>query len=67
MSNEITELSLLEHLKLKYRGLMNEHADHIATGACKDFPDYQKMVGIIEGIALAERELLDYIERVLKQ
>ena len=47
--------------------MMNEHADHIATGACKDFPEYQKMVGIIEGIALAERELLDYIERVLEQ
>ena len=41
-------------------------ADHIATGTCKDFSEYQKMVGIIEGIALAERELLDYIERVLK-
>jgi len=67
MSIEITELSLSEHLKLKYRDMMNEHADHIATGACKDFPDYQKMVGIIEGIALAERELLDYIERVLEQ
>ena len=51
MSNEITELSLSEHLKLKYRDMMNEHADHIATGACKDFPDYQKMAGIIEGIS----------------
>jgi len=47
--------------------MINEHADHIATGACKDLPEYQKMVGIIEGIALAERELLDYIERVLEQ
>jgi hypothetical protein len=25
------------------------------------------MTGIIEGLALAERELLDYVERVLKQ
>ena len=45
--------------------MMNEHADHIATGACKDFSEYQKMIGIIEGIALAERELLDYVEKVL--
>ena len=67
MGKDITELSLSEHLKLKYRDMMNEHADHIATGACKNFPDYQKMVGVIEGIALAERELLDYIERVLEQ
>lgn len=47
--------------------MMNEHADHIASGACKDFNEYQKMTGIIEGLALAERELLDYIERVLKE
>ena len=47
MTNEITELSLSEHLKLKYRCMMNEHADHIATGTCKNFPEYQKMVGII--------------------
>ena len=67
MSNEITELSLSEHLKLKYRGMMNEHADHIASGSCKDYNEYQKMTGIIEGLALAERELLDYVERVLKQ
>jgi len=66
MLNEITELSLSEHLKLKLRSMMNEHADHIATGACKDFSEYQKMIGIIEGIALAERELLDYVEKVLK-
>jgi len=65
MVNEITELSLSEHLKLKLRSMMNEHADHIATGACKDFSEYQKMIGIIEGIALAERELLDYVEKVL--
>tara|TARA_R100001369_G_scaffold25289_2_gene46170 strand:- start:826 stop:1029 length:204 start_codon:yes stop_codon:yes gene_type:complete len=65
MLNEITELSLSEHLKLKLRSMMNEHADHIATGACKDFSEYQKMIGIIEGIALAERELLDYVEKVL--
>ena len=45
--------------------MMNEHADHIASGACKNFDEYQKMTGVIEGLALAERELLDYVERVL--
>ena len=67
MNNDITQLSLSEHLKIKLRGMMNEHADHIASGACKNFDEYQKMTGIIEGLALAERELLDYVERVLKQ
>jgi hypothetical protein len=67
MSNDITQLSLSEHMKLKLRGMMNEHADHIASGACKDYSEYQKMTGVIEGLALAERELLDYVERVLTE
>jgi len=67
MNNDITQLSLSEHLKIKLRGMMNEHADHIASGAYKNFDEYQKMTGIIEGLALAERELLDYVERVLTE
>ena len=46
---------------------MNDHADHMSTGACKDFPEYQKMAGIIEGLALAERELLDFVQRNLEK
>ena len=61
------ELSLSEHMKIKLRALMNDHADHMSTGACKDFPDYQKMAGIIEGLALAERELLDFVQRNLEK
>ncbi len=45
---------------------MNQHADHMATGACKDFSDYQKMAGVIEGLALAEREMLDWSEKHIK-
>ena len=67
MNNDITQLSLSEHLKIKLRGMMNEHADHIASGACKNFDEHQKMTGVIEGLALAERELLDYVERVLTE
>ena len=47
--------------------MMNEHADHLASGAGKDYNEYQKMTGIIEGLALAERELLDYVEKVLTE
>jgi|TARA_R100001244_G_scaffold104877_2_gene77845 hypothetical protein len=41
---------------------MNELADAIATGSAQSFEEYQKMVGVIEGLALAERELLDLVE-----
>tara|TARA_R110000765_G_scaffold222676_1_gene326811 strand:- start:33 stop:236 length:204 start_codon:yes stop_codon:yes gene_type:complete len=67
MSKAITELSLSEHLKYKLRDLINEYADHMSTGACKNYPDYQRMVGVVEGLALAERELLDYIKKNLER
>jgi hypothetical protein len=38
---------------------MNEMADHVAGGACIDFADYKRCCGIIHGLAIAERELLD--------
>jgi hypothetical protein len=38
---------------------MNDYADTIAGGSAKDFPEYKHLCGVIEGLALAERELLD--------
>ena len=74
MNNNITEqaqnmegLSLSEFMKKRLREGMNQHADHISTGACKDYSDYQKMAGIIEGLALAERELLDWVEKHIQE
>jgi len=61
------EISLSEFLKKKLRNIMNQHADHISTGACKDYSDYQKMAGIIEGLALAEREVLDWVEKHIQE
>jgi|TARA_R100001460_G_scaffold49810_1_gene88060 hypothetical protein len=74
MNNNIAEqaekmerASLSEFLKNRLRMIMNQHADHISTGACKDYSDYQKMAGIIEGLALAERELLDWVEKNIRE
>ena len=66
MVNDITEQSLSVFLKKRLREAMNQHADHISTGACKDYSDYQKMAGVIEGLALAEREVLDWTEKHIK-
>ena len=46
------------------RSVMNDKADDIATGSAQDFADYKYRVGVIEGLALAEREFLDIIERI---
>jgi len=41
---------------------MNNMSDHISTGGCTDFADYSKCCGVIQGLAMAERELLDMME-----
>ncbi len=38
---------------------MNEIADHLSGGGCKEFGDYQTCCGLIQGVAGAERDLLD--------
>jgi len=52
----------LEHLRGKLREHMNTYADNISTNKCTDWAEYQNQCGIIEGLALAERELLDIDE-----
>lgn len=45
---------------------MNNYADDLATGGAKDFSDYRFQVGVIQGLALAEREILDLVETAKK-
>ncbi|WP_339652312.1 hypothetical protein [Halopseudomonas pelagia] len=56
----------LSYLRQQLRRLMNETSDHLSTGACKDYSEYARCCGVIEGLALAERELLDLQERLEK-
>ncbi len=58
MSSGVSDNVLLA-LKDILRKEMNEIADNIAGGSCKNFDDYQHQTGIIYGLAIAERELLD--------
>ena len=46
-------------LRDKLRHDMNNYADDMAGGSCRSFEEYQKLCGIISGLALAERYLLD--------
>ncbi len=56
----------MELLQEKIRELMNIYADDLATGACQSFEDYKQITGKIEGLALAERELLDLDDKLYK-
>jgi hypothetical protein len=51
-------------LRDKIRTDMNNYADDIAGGACRTFDEYQKLCGIISGLALAERYLIDLQQKV---
>ena len=51
-------------LREKLRTDMNNYADDLASGTCRNFDDYQKLCGIIQGLATAERHLLDLAEKV---
>ena len=56
-----------EELRKRIRTDMNDLADHAATGGCKSFEEYRYTVGRIEGLAMAERHLLDLIELAEKE
>ena len=47
-----------EELRKTIRKLMNELTDNVALGNAQSFDQYQRMVGQIEGLAIAEREII---------
>lgn len=53
-------------LRDKIRTDMNNYADDLAGGVCQDFAQYQKLCGMIQGLALAERYILDLVEKAEK-
>jgi hypothetical protein len=53
-------------LREQIRTDMNNYADDCAGGSCKSFEEYQKLCGVIQGLAIAERYLLDLAEKVEK-
>jgi hypothetical protein len=46
-------------LREKIRIDMNNYADDLASGTCQSFEQYQKLCGVIHGLAIAEGYLLD--------
>ena len=55
-------LNFSEHFRKQLRQYMNELTDSVALGNAKNFEEYQRFVGQIEGLAIAERELLNLIK-----
>jgi hypothetical protein len=53
-----------EALRKEIRKDMNNYADDLANGVCKSFDEYQKLCGVIHGLALAEEHLLGLLKKV---
>jgi hypothetical protein len=51
-------------LREQIRKDMNNYADDLAGGACRSFDEYQKLCGVIQGLAVAERYVIDLAEKV---
>jgi hypothetical protein len=45
---------------------MNNYTDDLATGSCRSFEDYKHLCGVIQGLAIAERYVLDLAQKVEK-
>lgn len=56
--------TFVEVLRKKIREDMNNYTDDLANGACQTFDQYQKLCGVIQGLALAESHLLSLAKKV---
>jgi len=50
-------------LREQIRADMNNYADDLAGGACRSFEEYQKLCGVIQGLATAESYLLALLKK----
>lgn len=58
--------NIMIRIRAGLRKEMNDIADTIATGGCNDYANYQRRVGQIDGLAMAERVILDAEEQLRK-
>jgi hypothetical protein len=53
-----------EALRKEIRKDMNNYTDDLANGVCRSFDEYQKLCGVIQGLAFAESHLLALQKKV---
>lgn len=52
----------LDVIRKKIRTHLNEMADDLASGCATSFDQYRYLTGMIAGIALVERDIIDLME-----
>jgi len=53
-------------LREQMRADIDNYTDDLASGACKNFDEYQKLCGVIRGLALAMQYVSNLAEKVEK-
>jgi len=53
-------------LKEQMRADIKNYTEDLASGACKNFDEYQKLCGVIRGLALAMQYVNNLAEKVEK-
>jgi hypothetical protein len=51
-------------LRRQIREDMNNYTDDLANGVCRSFDEYQKLCGVIRGLAIAEQHLATLMKKV---
>lgn len=51
-------------LREKIRKDLNDYADDLANGVCRNFEEYQKLCGMIQGLGRAEEYIIDLAKKV---
>ena len=64
MAEILSDNNALSTLQAELRVEMNNLTDNVATGSCKNFPEYTHTVGVIKGLAISEGMLLDLAKRI---
>ena len=57
---------IVELVRKNLRTMMDEGADNVSLGGAKDWGEYQRLGGRLEGPAIAEREILDAAQQLMK-
>lgn len=46
---------------------IQSHSEFLVSGGAKEFPEYKEVTGVIRGLTLAKREILDLLRNQMKE
>ena len=59
MTSNLCNVGVLGALRKRILALIEGRSEDLAEGGCKTWEEYQRLTGILQGLKMAERELLE--------